>query len=231
VTKASSPPVAGVDQGVGRHTSQIAAATSMTEVGGLSATIEHWVAHYGYAAVFVLMLVDAACIPFPSEVTMLVGGLYASQGRLEVILVGAMGTLGSMAGSWLAYAVGATVGRGFIERYGRYVFIRAHEMDRVQMWWDNHGQAAAFFGRLLPVVRTFISLPAGIARMPFWKFTAFTLLGVAIWAYAFAYLGDVLGRNWEKVTKWFRLPTLIIIAVLVAGAVWWYLQHRRERAG
>ena len=198
-------------------------------MGGLSATIQDWVAHYGYAAVFVLMLLDAACIPFPSEVTMLVGGWYASQGKLDVFLVGTLGMLGSLAGSWLAYWVGATAGRGFIERYGRYVLIRPHEMDRVQGWWDEHGEAAVFFGRLLPVVRTFISLPAGIARMPFWRFTAFTLLGVAIWSYAFAFLGYLLGNNWARVTTWFKLPTLIIIAVLIGGAVWWYLRRRRER--
>jgi membrane protein DedA with SNARE-associated domain len=102
-------------------------------------------------------------------------------------------------------------------------------MDRVQGWWDEHGEAAAFFGRLLPVVRTFISLPAGIAKMPFWRFTAFTLLGVAIWSFAFAFLGDVLGNHWERVTTWFKLPTLIIVAVLIGGAVWWYLRRRKER--
>jgi membrane protein DedA with SNARE-associated domain len=201
----------------------------MTEVGSLSGTIQDWVAHYGYAAIFLLMLLDAACIPFPSEVTMLVGGWYASQGRLDVFLVGTMGTLGSLAGSWIAYGVGATAGRGFIERYGRFVMIRAHEMDRVQRWWDHHGEATVFFGRLLPVVRTFISLPAGIAEMSFWRFTSFTLLGVAIWSYAFAYLGDVLGDHWERVTTWFKLPTLIIVAALTAGALWWYLRHRKGR--
>jgi membrane protein DedA with SNARE-associated domain len=204
-------------------------ATTIAVVGGLAGSIQHWVAHYGYAAVFLLMLADAACIPFPSEVTMLAGGWYASQGRLDVFLVGTLGMLGSLAGSWVAYGVGATAGRGFIERYGRFVLIRSHEMDRVQVWWDKHGEAAAFFGRLLPVVRTFISLPAGIAKMPFWRFTVFTLLGVAIWAYAFAYLGDVLGKNWQQVTTWFKLPTLIILAAVAAGAVWWYLRHRRER--
>jgi membrane protein DedA with SNARE-associated domain len=207
----------------------IRAATSITVVGGLSGTIEHWVAHFGYSAVFVLMAVDAACIPFPSEVTMLVGGWYASQGRLDVFLVGTFGMLGSLAGSWIAYGVGATAGRGFIDRYGRYVLISSHEMDRVQTWWDQHGQAAVFFGRLLPVVRTFISLPAGIAKMPFGRFTAFTLPGVAIWSYAFAYLGALLGNHWERVTTWFKLPTFVIAAAVVAAAVWWYLRRRKER--
>lgn len=160
---------------------------------------------------------------------MLVGGWYASQGRLDVFLVGVLGMLGSLAGSWLAYGVGATAGRGFIERYGRYVLIRSHEMDRVQTWWDGHGEAAAFFGRLLPVVRTFISLPAGIARMNFWRFSLFTLLGVAIWSFAFAYLGDLLGNHWERVVTWFKLPTLVIVAALIAGGVWWYLRRRKER--
>jgi membrane protein DedA with SNARE-associated domain len=205
------------------------AAATILAVGSLSGTIQTWVAHYGYAAVFVLMLLDAACVPFPSEVTMLVGGWYASQGRLDLALVALLGTAGSLAGSWLAYGVGATAGRGFIERYGRFVMIRPHEIDRVQAWWDDHGEAAVFFGRLLPVVRTFISLPAGIAKMRFWKFTSFTLLGVTIWSFAFAFLGDVLGNNWESVTTWFKLPTLIIAAALVAGALWWFLRHRRQR--
>jgi membrane protein DedA with SNARE-associated domain len=205
-------------------------AASIKSVGSLSGTIQDWIAHYGYAAVFVLMLLDAACIPFPSEVTMLVGGWYASQGKLDLLLVGTLGMLGSLVGSWIAYGVGASAGRGFIERYGRYVLIRAHEMDRVQAWWDDHGEAAVFFGRLLPVVRTFISLPAGIAKMSFWRFTTFTLIGVAIWSYAFAFLGDVLGNHWERVTTWFKLPTLLIVAALIAGALWWYLRRRKERA-
>ncbi|MGH3117703.1 MAG: DedA family protein, partial [Gaiellales bacterium] len=140
--------------------------------------MERWVVEYGYLAIFLLMLAESACIPFPSEVTMLVGGWYAADGSLEFFWAGAAGVMGNLVGSWIAYGVGRTGGRELLDRYGRYVFIRRHDIDKAEIWWERYGDAATFFSRLLPVIRTFISLPAGIARMPFGKFTLYTFLGV-----------------------------------------------------
>lgn len=190
--------------------------------------MERWVLDYGYAAIFVLMLVESACIPVPSEVTMLVGGWYASDGRLDLFWVGVAGVLGNLVGSWIAYAVGRTGGRTLLERYGRYVFIRAHEIERAEAWWARHGEAATFFSRLLPVIRTFISLPAGIARMPLMKFSVYTFLGVIPWTYALAFLGVVVEDNWEQAADYFTIPALLIGLAVAGIAATWYIRRRRR---
>jgi membrane protein DedA with SNARE-associated domain len=191
--------------------------------------MERWVTDYGYIAIFLLMLAESACIPFPSEVTMLVGGWYAADGRLEFFWVGVAGVLGNLVGSWIAYAVGRKTGRGILDKYGKYVLIRGHDIDRAEVWWEHHGEAATFFSRLLPVVRTFISLPAGIAKMPLGKFTLYTFLGVVPWTFALAYIGVVVQDNWEAVVDAFTVPGLIIAAVLVGGGLLWYLRRRAQR--
>jgi len=191
--------------------------------------MESWVIDYGYLAIFLLMLAESACIPFPSEVTMLVGGWYAATGDLNFFWVGAMGVLGNVVGSWLAYGVGRTMGRGVLDRYGKYVLIRSHDIDKAEIWWERYGEAATFFSRLLPVIRTFISLPAGIAKMPFGKFTLYTFLGCIPWTYALTWLGVVVEDNWERVLDYFDLPTLIIGTLVVVAAVVWYLRRRKQR--
>ncbi|MBW3595301.1 MAG: DedA family protein [Actinobacteria bacterium] len=193
--------------------------------------MEDFVTGYGYAAVFLLMVAESACIPFPSEVTMLVGGWYAERGILNFWWVGAAGVFGNLVGSWIAYAVGYKTGRDLLDRYGKYVLIRSHDIDKAEVWWEKYGEAATFFSRLLPVIRTFISLPAGMARMPFGKFTLYTFLGVIPWTYALTYLGFVVGDNWERVLTYFDIPTLIIGTALVGiGAVWYLRRKRRLRS-
>lgn len=190
--------------------------------------MEAWVTDYGYIAIFLLMLAESACIPFPSEVTMLVGGWYSATGTLDFFWVGTAGVLGNLVGSWLAYAVGRSTGRALLDRYGKYVLIRSHDVDKAEVWWDRYGEAATFFSRLLPVIRTFISLPAGIARMPFGKFSIYTFLGVIPWTFALTYLGVVVKGNWEKVLGYFNLPTILIGTALVILATGWYLGRRRR---
>lgn len=190
--------------------------------------MQRWVTDYGYVAIFVLMLLESACIPFPSEVTMLVGGWYAAEGTLDFFWVGAAGVLGNLVGSWIAYGIGRRSGRGFLDRYGKFVFIRSHDIDRAEMWWEKHGEAATFFSRLLPVIRTFISLPAGIARMPFRRFTVYTFLGVIPWTFALAWLGFVVGDNWTTVRKYFDIPALIIGVGLLGLAIVWLVRRRRR---
>jgi len=191
--------------------------------------MEDWVVEYGYLAIFLLMLAESACIPFPSEVTMLVGGWYAASGDLNFFWVGTAGVLGNLVGSWIAYFVGRTTGRGILDRYGKYILIRSHDIDRAEVWWEKYGEAATFFSRLLPVIRTFISLPAGIARMPFGKFSIYTFLGVIPWTFALTWLGVVVEENWEEVLAYFDLPTLIIGGLLVVAAGLWYMRRRRQR--
>ena len=202
----------------------------MPPVEAIAGLMERWVVDYGYVAIFLLMLAESACIPFPSEVTMLVGGWYASDGRLDFMAVGAAGVLGNLVGSWAAYALGRWKGRELLDRYGRYVLIRSHDIDRAESWWADHGEAATFFSRLLPVIRTFISLPAGIARMPFGKFTIYTFLGVIPWTFALAYAGVLVGDNWERVLSYFDIPTLVIGGALVVAALLFYLRRKQTRA-
>jgi membrane protein DedA with SNARE-associated domain len=194
---------------------------------------------YGYLAVFVLMVLESACIPIPSEVTMLFGGAAANAtfaatipghpAHLNFLLVGLLGTVGNLVGSWLAYWVGRRGGRPLIERWGRYVFLRPHEIDRAEVWFERHGHEAVFVSRLLPVVRTFISLPAGVAEMPFGKFTAYTFAGCLPWTFALAGVGYAVGSKWTTVEKFIR-PIAIVFAVLIVGVIaWWFVKRYRER--
>ena len=140
----------------------------------LQETITTLIGDYGYVAIFVLMVLESACIPIPSEVTMLFGGALASPGfaapghELDLVLVALVGTLGNLVGSWLAYGAGAAGGRPLVDRFGRYLLVLPHEVDRAHEWFERRGELTVFVSRLLPVIRTFISLPAGVARMPFW---------------------------------------------------------------
>lgn len=200
----------------------------MPPVDALVETMERLVTSYGYVAIFLLMLAESACIPFPSEVTMLVGGWYAERGILDFWWVGTAGVVGNLVGSWIAYGVGYKTGRDLLDRYGKYVLIRAHDVDKAEAWWEKYGEAATFFSRLLPVIRTFISLPAGMARMPFGKFTLYTFLGCIPWTFALTYAGFVVGDNWEQVLRYFDIPTLIIGSLLVIVAIAWLLRRRRN---
>jgi membrane protein DedA with SNARE-associated domain len=188
---------------------------------------------YGYVAIFVLMLLESACVPVPSEVTMLFGGALATSsvagaGRLDFVAVVAVGVVGNLVGSWLAYWVGYAGGRPLALRWGRYLLIRPHEIDRAHDWFDRHGEAAVFFGRLLPVVRTFISLPAGVARMNVWRFSVYTVLGCVPWTLGLAWLGYALGHRWSEVERVMRPFAWIIGGLVVAAIVVWIVRRRGQ---
>lgn len=195
---------------------------------------------FGYVAVFVLMVAESACIPIPSEATMLFGGALANATftstlpgnphHLNFIVVGLVGTLGNLVGSWIAYGVGRAGGRPLIERWGRYVLLRPHDLDRAEAWFGDHGEAAVFFSRLLPVVRTFISLPAGVAEMPVGRFTAYTIAGCLPWTFALAGVGYAVGASWSRIERYIALIGLVVAILLVAAiAVWvWRRLGRRE---
>ena len=151
--------------------------------------------------------------------------------HLNFILIGLVGTLGNLVGSWIAYGVGRVGGRPLIERWGKFVFLREHELDRAETWFADHGQAAVFFSRLLPVVRTFISLPAGVAEMPLGTFSLYTVAGCVPWTFALAGIGYALGSRWDTVAKYFRPVSLVVAVVMVAGLAWWLVRRARAKRG
>lgn len=191
--------------------------------------ITDYLGDYGYQAVFVLMVLESAAIPIPSEVTMVFGGFLVSRGELDFFWVAMLGTIANVVGSWLAYWVGLRGGRPLIERWGRYVFLRKHELDRAEAWFERRGELAVFVSRLLPVVRTFISLPAGVARMPFGRFTLYTFLGCLPWTFALTWAGLLLGDNWETVLRYGEPISLVIGIAMIAVIAWWLVKRARAK--
>ena len=179
----------------------------------------------GWPGVVVLMTVESACIPLPSEIIMpLAGWMLIGAGRWEFIFVaGLFGAIGNVLGSAISYWVGAHGGRPFLLRYGKYLLITEHEIDNADKWFARYGDRAAFFSRLLPGVRTFISLPAGIARTPRLRFYIFTFAGSLIWSTLLAFGGYLLGSNYEairRVMRPFDIPIVVIVLALVAYFIW-----------
>ncbi len=194
--------------------------------------MQHFIATYGYVAIFFLMVAESACIPVPSELIMTFGGALAAGAvpgtGLNLAGVIVAGAAGNVVGSYLAYAVGRYGGQPALRRWGRRLRIREHDLDRANLWFDRHGPRAVLIGRLLPVVRTFISLPAGIAGMDPVRFGIYTTIGCIPWTAALAAAGYAVGANWNSIVSGFNGPTYVIAAVVVAGlavAVWRYL-HR-----
>ena len=203
--------------------------------------MQQFIASYGYLAIFVLMLAESACIPVPSELIMTFGGALAAGAvpgtHLNLIGVILAGTAGNVAGSYIAWAVGRYGGQPALNRltqgkWGRRLRLREHDVDRAVAWFDRYGNKAVLIGRLLPVVRTFISLPAGIAGMPPLRFGVYTTLGCLPWTTALAVAGYAVGANWESIANAFHGPSYIIagiVLVVIVLAAWRYA--RRRQAG
>jgi len=201
--------------------------------------VEQWVVNevgaHGYIAVFALMALGSACIPIPSEAVMLfggalAGGVTAAGAHVHLNLAGIVlaGLAGNLVGSLVAYAVGRAGGRPVLDRYGKYVLLRKSELDKAEEFFIKHGQSAVFIGRMVPLVRAFVSLPAGIAQMPAVPFTVLTLLGSLPWVLALAIGGDLLASHWKSVSNAFTPISIVVGVVVVALAAWWVL--RRVRA-
>jgi len=184
----------------------------------LTAFIIATIAGLGYAGVLLLMAIESACIPLPSEIVMPFAGYLVSTGRFSLELIALAGAVGCLAGSYVAYFIGASGGRYLLERYGRWVLIAPHELEIADRFFDRWGAPAIFFGRLLPVVRTFIALPAGVARMRLLPFTIYTLIGSYIWCLILATAGMKLGQHWHAVGPYFHRFESIIIALFAIGA-------------
>ncbi len=190
----------------------------------------HWVTQtigaYGVPAVFVLMLLESMGILIPSEAISPFAGYLVSEGRMTLLAAVTAGVLGNLVGSWVAYFIGLWGGRELWFRYGKYVGVRAHHLDIAEKWFDKYGELTVFVSRCLPVVRTFISFPAGTARMNFAKFSVYTFLGFIPWVFALTYLGYVLGENWERIGDFLHyLDYAVAVAFMVGVAYllwrWW----------
>lgn len=183
----------------------------------------------GYLGIVALMAIESACVPLPSEVIMPFSGYLVSAGRFSLWGVAVAGALGCNLGSIVAYYVGVVGGRPLAERYGHYVLISRHDLELADRWFARYGDWAVFFARLLPVVRTFIALPAGIARMNFVRFNVYTFLGSLPWCFVLAYSGMKLGERWETLGPYFHRFDAVFLIVLVAGAVWFIRNRWKNR--
>jgi len=192
---------------------------------------------FGWGGVVVAMTIESACIPLPSEVTMPLSGwmLIAEPGlpMWHILLGGWWGAVGCTIGSVITYWIGAKGGRPFLLRYGRYVLISRRDIDMADRWFSRWGEATAFFSRLLPVIRTFISLPAGVARMNFAKFTALTFIGSFIWCTGLTWAGYAFGQHWREIRELMRpldIPIIIAGILFVIWYLWRHFKHIREDA-
>jgi len=186
------------------------------------------ISSWGYFGVGALMAIESACVPLPSEVIMPFAGFLVAQGKFSLIGVALAGALGCVVGSVVAYAVGIWGGRAFIEKYGKYVLISHHDLALADRFFNKYGSAAIFFSRLLPVVRTFISLPAGIAKMNFSRFVIYTFLGSLPWCLALAYVGMVLGEHWNTLGVYFHKFDFVIVIIILVGVVWYVRRHLKN---
>lgn len=178
-----------------------------------------------YWGIFLMMTAESACIPIPSEIIMPFAGFLVAQGKLSFWLVILAGTLGNLIGSLLAYLIGSSGGYALIKKYGKYILISYHDLQKAHSWFEKKGEVTILVSRILPVIRTFISLPAGVAKMDLKKFTFFTLLGSLPWSIGLVYLGTKMGENWNKLQVYFHKFDLLIGIILIAGIVWYIRRH------
>lgn len=183
---------------------------------------------YGLAAVFILMILESACIPVPSEAIMLYGGFLVARGEESLLAIVAAGVLGNVVGSWIAYWVGYAKGREWALRF-HWLHITEKRLDVADRWFARWGSWAVIVSRCLPIVRTFISLPAGVARMPFWRFTVLTCIGCIPWITGLALLGRAAGDDWERLQRQLHYVDYALILAAVGGVVWWMLRRRARR--
>jgi membrane protein DedA with SNARE-associated domain len=195
-------------------------------IGGLIVSV---ISSAGYTGVVVLMAIESACIPLPSEVIMPFSGYLVLTGRFKLLWVAVAGAFGCNVGSAVAYYVGALGGRPLAEKYGRYLLVSRRDLDRADNWFARYGDGTVFFARLLPVIRTFIALPAGIARMNFLRFNVYTFAGSLPWCLVLAYAGVRLGARWEILRDYFRRFDAVIGLLLLAAVVWFVYTHWANR--
>jgi membrane protein DedA with SNARE-associated domain len=199
----------------------------------LATFIQAVISSLSYPGIVLLMAIESACIPLPSEVIMPFSGYLVYAHRFSSLwLVATMGAIGCNLGSVLAYEVGAYGGRPLIEKYGKYVLLSGHDLELAERFFKRYGSITVFLGRLFPVIRTFIALPAGIARMPRGRFHFYTFAGSWPWCWVLAYVGLKLGERWDsdpRLKLWFHRFDAIIVIVILLGIAWFIRSHVRNR--
>jgi membrane protein DedA with SNARE-associated domain len=197
-------------------------------IGILSSFIVGVISTLGYSGIVLLMAIESACIPLPSEIIMPFSGYLVSRGEMNLWAVGVAGAVGCVVGSWVAYYAGMYGGRPFIEKYGRYILLSRHDLDLADRWFAKYGELIVFTARLLPAIRTFIAFPAGVARMNMTRFTIYTFAGSLPWCLGLAYVGQKLGEQWDKdetLKTWFHRFDFVIGIIGVLFVAWWVWRH------
>lgn len=187
------------------------------------------ISHLGYPGIFLLMALESACIPIPSEFIMPFSGFLVATGEMNFWLAVLMGSIGNLAGSWLAWWIGHKGGRPLVEKYGKYILLSHHDLDAADRYFNKYGQNTVLFTRLMPVIRTFISLPAGIAKMDFKKFSVYTFIGVVPFTAALTYAGVKLRENWDELQPYFHKFDLVILLFLILGIIWYIFRHIKRK--
>jgi membrane protein DedA with SNARE-associated domain len=185
----------------------------------------------GLTGVFLLMLFESACIPIPSEATMLFAGFNVSDGQYSLFAATTVGVVANVVGSWLAYAIGYFGRIDILEKHGKKLHIKPSHLAWADRWFERYGDATVFFSRMLPIIRTFISLPAGVAKMPFWRFTLLTTLGCIPWVFMLTFIGKQAGDNWEKWKDNLHYVDYAVAAAIVLGVIWLLVRRKRASGG
>jgi membrane protein DedA with SNARE-associated domain len=183
----------------------------------------------GLPGVFVLMLLESACIPIPSEATMLFAGFNVSRGEYSLFAATAVGSVANLVGSWVAYWIGYIGRVDVLEKHGKKLHIKKSHLAWADRWFQRHGDATVFFARMLPIIRTFISLPAGVARMPFWRFSLLTLAGCVPWVLMLTFIGKQAGDNWDNWQDKLHYVDYAVLAAIVIGVIYLIVRARRRR--
>ena len=181
----------------------------------------------GLVGIFVLMTLESACIPVPSEATMLFAGFAVSEGEYSLTAAVAVGSVANLVGSWIAYAVGYYGRVDILEKHGKKLHISKSHLQWADRWFERHGDATVFFTRMLPIIRTFISLPAGVARMPFWRFSLLTLAGCVPWVLMLTFIGQQAGDRWEDWKDSLHYVDYAVAAMIVGGLAYLLIRRRR----
>lgn len=194
-------------------------------LGAIALWIMSVISSMGYAGIVLLMAIESACIPLPSEIIMPFAGFLVSKGEMTLWGIALAGAIGCVVGSIPAYYVGLYGGRPLAEKYGRYVLISRKDLDMADRWFAQHGEIIIFIARLLPAVRTFIAFPAGVARMNISRFIVYTFVGSLIWCYALGYVGMKAGEHWESLKVYFHQSHYVIAGLGVLFLAWYIHRH------
>ncbi|SFV63444.1 DedA protein [hydrothermal vent metagenome] len=184
----------------------------------------------GYAGIFIMMFLESSFFPFPSEVVMIPAGYLAFKGEMNIYLAVLAGILGSVAGALFNYYLAMKFGRSFLLRYGKYFFLKEDSLDKLEKFFDKHGEISTFNGRLIPGIRQYISLPAGLSQMSVWKFSLFTALGAGIWVMVLAGLGYFLGSNEDVIREYLHIATFIALISVVFITIFYVVRAKRRKA-